>query len=67
MKRCAATPCNEVKLRNNLFLEPYGFTRCRMSFARPGLQKKKKQTKNTTFEKYVMNDSPNQLSTEKSH
>ena len=29
--------------------------------------KKKKQTKNTTFEKYVMKDSPNQLSTEKSH
>lgn len=45
MKRCAATPCNEVKLRNNLFLEPCGFTRCRMSFARPRLQKKKQQQK----------------------
>ena len=28
---------------------------------------KKKNKKNTTFEKYVMKDSPNQLSTEKSH
>ena len=40
------------QLRNNLFLEPCGFTRCRMSFARPRLQKKKKKPqhlKNTSW------------------
>ena len=41
------------QLRNNLFLEPCGFTRCRMSFARPRLQKKKKKKpqhlKNTSW------------------